>query len=238
MNKLIASIIAIISAITLSAQTPGASGMAPYELNVKEFNELKVVDAINVEYFCNPALAGKVQFESTSDVASAIIFDPNGKGKLEIKLANRSVPMQNLPTVRVYSSYLTKVENSGDSTLRVLSVAPGAKFEARLIGNGNLYVRDIKVARADIKLSTGKGTINVSGSCQSANISLTGSGTIDAFGLQSADATCKLLGTGWIKCSAADNLNISGAGSGTVSYKGKPVTRVKTMGIKVKSFDD
>lgn len=235
-NKIIyvaAFMAAVITSFDLSAQ----SGMAPYSLNVKEFSELKVVDGVNVEYFCDASKAGTVEFESTPDVASAIIFEPNGKGKLEVKLASRDEKYENLPVVRVYSSFLTKVENSGDSTLKVVTVAPSATFEGRLVGNGKLVVGDVQSPRVQLKLSTGKGTITASGKCENLKIRLTGTGEINAFDLAAADVECALLGTGWIKCSAADNLKVSGAGTGTVSFKGNPVTRVKALSVKVKKFE-
>lgn len=219
--------------VNVSAQ----SGIAPYNLNVKEFNELKVVDGVNVEYFFDSSKAGTVEFESTPEVASAIIFEPNGKGKLSIKLASRDEKYTNLPVVRVYSSFLTKIENSGDSTVKVLTVAPAPTFEAKLIGNGNLVLNDLQSARVQIKLSTGKGKITASGKCENVKIGLTGAGEINAFDLQAVDAECSLLGTGWIKCSAKDNLKVSGAGTGTVTFKGNPITRVKALSVKVKRFE-
>lgn len=69
-------------ALVLFAQALGAFAQAPekFTVEVKEFDELKVVDGINVEYFCDPSKAGKVEFESTPQMASSIMFQPNGKG--------------------------------------------------------------------------------------------------------------------------------------------------------------
>lgn len=227
----------LLMAVVLPLYSAAQSGVAPYSLNIKEFNELKVVDGINVEYFCDASKAGTVEFESTPDVASAIIFEPNGKGKLEIKLASRDEKYDNLPVVRVYSTFLTKVENSGDSTVNVVTVAPSASFEARLVGNGRLMVRDIQSPRVQIKLSTGKGKITAAGKCESLKIRLTGTGEINAFDLAAADVECALLGTGWIKCSASEDLKVNGAGTGTVTFKGNPITRVKALSVKVKRFE-
>lgn len=210
-----------------------ASGFAPYELDVKEFNELKVVDGINVEYFCNPEKAGKVEFEATPDVASAIIFEPNNKGKLEVKLAVRDKKYTNLPTVRVYSTYLTKVENDGDSTVTVVSLKEGPKLDVRLVGNGKIKVRGIKVVQLNAALATGKGDITLEGSATDAKLSLTGTGSIDALDLLSNNTVCKLMGTGWIKCWTVNDLNVSGMGTGTVSYKGTPMLKVKALKLKV-----
>lgn len=227
----------LMMAVVLPFNSAAQSGVAPYSLNVKEFSELKVIDGVNVEYFCDASKAGTVEFESTPEVASAIIFEPNGKGKLEIKLASRDEKYENLPVVRVYSSFLTKVENSGDSTLNVVTVAPSASFEAKLVGNGKLMVGNIQSPRVQIKFITGKGKITAGGKCENLKITLAGTGEINAFDLEATDVECSLLGTGWIKCSASGNLKVSGAGTGTVTFKGNPITRVKALSVKVKRFE-
>lgn len=226
-----------IAALLCSAVAFADSGIAPYELNVKEFDELKVVDGINVEYFCNPEKAGLVAFEASPDVASAIIFEPNGKGKLEVKLAVRDQKYTNLPTVRVYSSYLTKIENDGDSTLNVVSLKEGPELEVKLVGNGRINVRGIKVARLNTSLATGKGTIVVDGSATEAKLSLWGTGEVDASDLLAKNISAKLMGTGWIKCWAIDKLNVSGMGTGAVSHKGNPAVSIKALKLKVKKLE-
>lgn len=151
------NLLAVLSFLLPMVSFAQNSGYESFSLDVKEFNELKVVDGINVEYFCDPSQAGKVKFESTRAMADAIIFEANGKGKLEVKLAIRDNKYENLPTVRVYSTYLTKVENDGDSTLTVVTSAPGPKFQGKLVGNGRLVVNGVTAARSEFTLATGKG---------------------------------------------------------------------------------
>lgn len=210
-----------------------------YELSFDNFHELKVVDGINVDYECNPQMAGKVVFETTPELAPAVIFEPS-KTKLEIKLASRDVKYTNLPTIKVYSTYLTSVSNEGDSTVRVFSVAPGPKFTARLIGNGRLVVRDVKATNVDAKIQTGHGTIVLFGTTESAKLSLIGgSGQIQADELAANEVKCSILGTGHIFCYPLQTLNVSGQGSGTVFYRGTPalVKKGALVSVKVKSID-
>lgn len=237
MRRIRNMLIGLVAVLMCPGMVVAQSGMAPYSLKVKEFNELKVVDGINVDYFCDDSKAGTVEFESSPEMASSIIFEPNGKGKLEVKLAVRDQKYENLPVVRVYSSFLSKIENSGDSTVKVVSVAPGPKFEGRLVGNGKLILEGLKFSNIRLKLATGKGKIVAEGECANLKAALTGTGEIDAFGLKATDVACSLIGTGWIKCNAVDNLKISGAGTGTVTFKGNPITRVKALSVKVKRFE-
>jgi len=237
MNHIIRSLI-IGAAMSAPAMASAQSQIAPYELQVKEFSELKVADGINVEYYCNPQMDGKVMFETTPELVPAIVFDSNGKGKLEIKLASRDVKYTGLPTVRVYSSFLSKVENSGDSTVTVVSVAPVPKLETKLSGNGAMTVNGIRTTQLNASLSTGKGTITLSGTATNAKMSLTGTGKIIATELKVNDAECKIIGTGWIKCNVADNLKVTGLGTGGVSFLGNPITRVKALSVKVNRLEE
>ncbi len=66
------SLLAALTATQGAAQAP-----TRYELDVKDFSELKVTDGINVDYVCNPDSAGKAVFFATPDIASQILFVPN-----------------------------------------------------------------------------------------------------------------------------------------------------------------
>ncbi|MDE6116673.1 MAG: DUF2807 domain-containing protein [Duncaniella sp.] len=226
MKRVFTPIIMIIAALALNAQS-----LTKYELNVGEFNELKVVDGINVDYRCNPDSAGLAVFTSLPDKASAFIFN-NKKGKLTMQISTESVGVKDMPLVTVYSEYLTKVENSGDSTVRVLSVARGPKFSATLIGNGRLAVRDVKSTEVNGKIATGNGTLVLDGSCERANISFMGTGVIQADGLKAQQVSVKASGTGSIGVWAVKTLSLVGAGSTKVYYKGEPEIKNRTVGIK------
>lgn len=204
-----------------------------YRLDVGEFNELKVVDGINVEFFCDSERAGTVEFAAPAEMASSIMFEPK-KSKLTIMLASRSEPYTNLPTVRVYSSYLAKVSNEGDSLVRINSVADGAKFSCKVIGNGAVEVVSVKATDVEANLLTGRGTITIAGRANNASLKVTGSGRINALGLEAENINCKMTGTGTVECHPLKSLKMSGLG-GTLKYLGTPeietglINRVKLL---------
>ena len=219
------------------ALSVSAADNTRYELDVKDFSELKVTDAINVDYRCNPDSAGKAVFYATPEIASQILFVP-GTNKLEIQLApDESGVRRNLPVVTVYSSYLTFAENSGDSTVRVLSVAPGPKFRARVIGNGRMVVRNVKATQVDASIDTGKGSVVVYGEATSAKLTCTGTGSIQADELKASTVKCSVWGTGTIGCWPQENLSVMGAGSGTVYYRGKPSIKNRSLGVKLSALE-
>lgn len=221
-----------LAAFGLGAQNPAQH----YALNVKDFSELCVVDGINVDYVCMPDSAGYAVFDARPEVASQIMFEPSG-GKLKVQLASRDVDVDRLPTVRVYSRYLTSVENSGDSLVRVLSLAPGPKFKATLMGNGRLSVRGVDANEASAVLATGNGQLVVTGRCSTAKLRLAGTGSIVADDLEADDVSCTVAGTGTIGCWAKNNLSASGLGSADVIYRGEPNVRKRGIGLRVRRID-
>ncbi|MCC8071907.1 MAG: DUF2807 domain-containing protein [Bacteroidales bacterium] len=233
MKQLIAPIFMALGVMTLGAQS-----LSRYELDVKEFSELKVTDGVNVDYKCMPDSAGKAVFVAPASTASAIMFEPS-KGRLNVRLASEA-PKTGLPTVTVYSSYLTYVENDGDSTVRVLSVAPGPKFKAKVVGNGRLVVRNVETTTLEGSLDTGNGTVVLYGTTTEAKLSMTGSGNIQADDLKAQNVKAKLLGTGSISCWPEVKLSVSpmSAGSGTIYYRGTPEVKKKGLGIKVVALDE
>lgn len=208
-----------------------AADLVKYELKVSEFHELKVVDGINVVYSCNPDSAGLAVFTCPSSQASAFIFN-NKKGKLSMQLSTESVGSSNLPVIHVYSTYLTKVENSGDSLVKVVDIAEGPKFSAKLIGNGRLVVKNVKATEVNGAISTGNGTLVLSGKCEHAGIGFMGTGVIQADELEAGTVSVKASGTGSIGVWAVKSLSVMGAGSTKVYFKGTPEVKNRSVGIK------
>lgn len=230
----------IITAIIAAAvsSTAAAQDYKHYELNVGEFHELEVTDAINVDYEHNSYKAGKVEFDATSDVADAIIFRP-AQGKLQIELATRDTVYPTLPTVRVYSSFLSKISNEGDSTVRVITINPGPTLDARLIGNGRLVLRDVRTTNADMSILTGRGTLVVYGTAENTHFNITGAGTIQADEFRSNAVSCTLTGTGSLFCYPGKTLNVKGMGSIKVYYRGNPKIKKSWLSnAKIISLDD
>lgn len=221
-------LMAILAVTTL---TVVAAEQKRYELDVKDFNSLKVVHSINVDYICNPDSAGMAVFTASSDRASTLMFS-NNSGSLSIQLAVEDRQLSEIPSVTVYSSTLEKIENDGDSTVRVLSVAPNVKFQGKVIGNGRLSIRDIRSSEVKLTLATGNGVIVANGTVSNLKINFSGTGTIQADSLQSEEVNIRAGGTGAIGCYATSKLNVYGAGSTKIYYKGSPEIKNRSIGIK------
>lgn len=210
-----------------------------YIINVGDFNQLKVTSGVNVDYVCSTDSAGMVRFSAEPDMVSAIETQVK-KGRLRISLkAEEGKTLTGLvPTVTVYSGSLQKVENEGDSTVRVLSSAAVPVFNARLIGNGALVVRKVKATSVDCSLLAGHGRMVVYGECTDARLNLTGTGILQADGLKAVNASCYATGTGEIGVNAS-KVKVSGAGSAIIYYVGTPViTKSLAIGVKVLPLEE
>ena len=135
MKKQLATFIAVFIAAVAALS---AENTHRYELKVGDFNRLVVDDGINVEYRCSEDSAGLAVYEATKALADQLIFDFSKKGRLMIQkqFHGEGELSDDLPVVRVYSKFLSQVQNNGDSAVVVVSVAPCPEFKATVIGNG------------------------------------------------------------------------------------------------------
>lgn len=226
MNRIITSLLLTFAILGLHAEQT-------YKLKVGEFSQLTVIAPLNVDYICSPDSAGMAVFTCDPSVASALMFNVNGS-KLTVRtMADENTPSPDrLPRIKVYSRFLTRAENQGDSTLRVLSVAGTPKFEGIVEGNGTLVVRDIHAT--DLKLTDrlGHGMIVASGKCDNLKASLTGTGVIQADDVEANVVSVNAKGTGSVGVWAVEKLSVTGLGSTSVYYKGNPEIKTRSLGIK------
>lgn len=217
------------------------AGMAEkhyYELNVGDFNKLKIQDNANVIYRCNPDSAGYAAFHAEPEFADAFIFSNNNKGTLKIQVNTDDLGQPGLPTLLVYSNFLSEIENSSEFTTMVETIAPCAKFKAKLIGNGKLVADNLNCTDIEAVISTGNGTIVLSGTTSSLSLKMVGTGVIQADNLMAKHVNCQKLGTGSIGCWATESLNVKGIGTTKVYYKGNPSEIKKSGGGQLIKLDD
>lgn len=230
MKKYIALVFGALFTVSANAQTP-----EDYKLEVKDFDQLKVTDGINVDYYCSDDSAGMAYFTCVPAMAPKLMFS-NNKNCLHIQVASGDEILTDLPTIRVYSTSLQKVENASDSTVRVVKAAPVPVFKSKVIGNGTLIITDIEANTVEASIQTGKGHIVISkGKAQKVKLSNVGTGPIEAGGLQGKEVKATLFGTGDVDCTATQKLLIYGAGSGKVYYNGNP-EQVSNRSLGVKAF--
>lgn len=207
--------------------------VSKYEIKVGDFSKLKVYDNIDVIWQCNSDSVGYAVFTCESGLSDAILFDNNGKGSLKIQVTSEMENNPKLPVVRVYSNYLSFVQNSSEGTVTAISPTPGPEFKAEIIGNGTVKVTGINSTEVSGKVNTGCGKVILSGTCSTVHLNMVGTGIIDADGLETSIVKCKVLGTGEIYCSPKDLLSVYGIGSTKIYYKNTPGEIKKVGGGKL-----
>lgn len=212
-------LIAMLASIaTATAQTQS------YRLKVGPFDRLKITDNVNVVYHCAPDSAGYVTWHGDKEFADAFIFT-NNKGQLRVQVSTDDVDMPGLPTLHIYSDFLTEVENFSDFNTTVNAPAPSPQFKAIQIGNGTITVNDLRATKVTAAITTGNGTVTLSGTCQEATLRMVGTGVIAADRLRAGTVNCRILGSGTIGCSPSATLNVKGIGSTKIYYTGNPTVK-------------
>lgn len=229
-NTYLRTLLLLLVSLTITVPV-GAVQLHDYRLQIGQFDKLKVTDNVNVIYRCVPDSAGYVYYRGTEQFADAFIFTLN-KGSLRIQVSTEDVGQPDLPTIYVYSDFLTEVENSSDFKLTVFSPAPCPEFKAIQIGNGSIVVDDLRATKVTASLATGNGTLNISGSCEQAVFRMVGVGMIEADMLRANSVSCKILGNGTIGCWPLERLDVKGIGATKIYYKGNPKVK-KTGGGKL-----
>ena len=201
--------------------TPAIAKPKTYRLDVGRFDKVKITDNVNVIYKTVTDSIGTAVFTGEEEFANAFIFS-NSKGKLTIQVNTEDVDNPELPTIYIYSDYITAVENSSDKTIIVNHSIPVPSFNARQIGNGEIIANGINATSVDAQLTTGKGIVKVSGKCTKATYKMLGTGKIEAADMEAMSVQCSIIGTGDIYCWAEKELKTRGIGSTKIFYKGTP----------------
>lgn len=230
MKHLLAAIIAWSAALAAAAQTN------TYSINVGDFDEIKVVNGVNIVHKQSADSAGLAVFSGRREVISAITFQ-NKNSKLQVEAVYDDQPIDNLPTVTVYSTFLKKVVNWGDSTVVVEKLALCPEFSAKIIGNGEIVVKQLECLKAGASVDAGSGHIVLKGKTKQAKYGLMSAGTIEAGELEAATVSINLFGIGSIDCFATETLSVKGV-SGNVYYHGHPAQiKNKSVGLKLTAVD-
>lgn len=233
MKKVLFLVISICSSLICFAEE-----VADYKLEINDFDKLKVTDAINVEYYCSEDSAGWAYFSCTPSVADKLLFT-NNKSQLHIQVDVLDELAENLPTIKIYSRSLTKVENTADCNVVINNPQPVQNFKVRIVGNGMIVVKNLETGSLDAGINTGKGHMVISGTANRVKLSNVGTGPLEAGALSATNVKVVLLGTGNIDCCASESISVYGAGSGKVYYVGKPEKVVnRSLGVKAINLDE
>ena len=208
-----------------------------YNVEVGQFEKLKVNGNFNVVYKNLPDSTGFARFEAPQGNEGLFVIKTKGDGNLRVEPNDDKWGNRDLPVLYLYSDFLSVLESYSDQTVEVENLAPCATFSVTQVGNGRININNVKCNNLTASISTGNGTIYISGKCINANFRMVGAGLISADQLQAENVKCRILGTGSIGCWPIDNLSVTGLGTTKIYYKGKPNVK-KTGGGKLFELPD
>lgn len=224
MNKITALFLLTLCSLCSLAQTHR------YEIRTGNFTAIKLYDNVNVRYRCVPDSAGMAVFDAPGKLADKYLFTVTPKGELKIQLEPEYAERKDMPTVTVYSNFLTYAENSSENTLEIISPAPAAEFKCKLVGNGCIKVSGLDCMQVYGTISTGNGRIELSGKCTDFKARMVGTGFIQADGLTAENVTCRIMGTGSICCAPTKELKVRGIGTTRIYYSATPDLMINKKG--------
>ncbi|MDE7160303.1 MAG: DUF2807 domain-containing protein [Muribaculaceae bacterium] len=211
----------ILLAIICLSGVSATAAPRKHTLDIGQFNKINITDDIDVVYRCVADSTGTVAFTAEESLANAFIFTNSG-GKLRVQINTEMVERPELPTIYLYSDYLTSAENGGNGTLTIETPHPCPEFKVVQVGNGRIIAEDINATEVKGTLATGNGNVVLSGKCDKASLKMVGAGSIQADRLQAKEVNSIIFGGGSIGCFAEQLLKVKGLGSTKIYYKGTP----------------
>lgn len=144
--------------------------------------------------------------------------------------------------INTHSSVLTHAKIAGDSEFNIDSALVTNELEIDFAGSGSIHLKDT-VRAGEIKMDmagsatanltyiicdnfaskmAGSGNIYVAGTSKNADFKMAGSGEVHGFDFIVENMKGKIAGSGRIDIYATNSIDVKGAGSGDVNYKGNP----------------
>lgn len=166
---------------------------------------------------------GKITLEGESNLLEYVVTEVSD-GKLKIKTKkgyNIRVSNGKKLVITVPFEDLDKVALAGSGDVYTKNATiKGDEFKMALAGTGDVIL-DVDVD--DLKMAvSGSGDMTARGTADNAEVKLAGSGDIHAYKLKAKNTVVSLAGSGDIRVYAENSIKARVAGSGDITYKGRP----------------
>lgn len=151
-------------------------------------------------------------------------------GTLKIRYKSKVSIRQNWERVTAYvtARRIEALSQSGSGSITVVGKLKANELNASLSGSGHVvFESDVDVCNASL---SGSGRITANGRATKSNVSISGSGRFDGRELKSQSANLKISGSGTIAIHANDQLDASVSGSGSIRYSGNAKANFKKSG--------
>ena len=204
-----------------------------YEIYTGEYSGIRVEGLCEIQYFAAPS--NTVTLEIQPNLREYYVVEVKN-GELIVSNTRKINYSSRSPVLTVSTPALNSLAIAGMCTFKINDKIKGDAFnlDIRGAGDGNAEF-DVNSLKASM---AGAGDFEFSGKADIAEIKLSGAGKLNAFSLQTREASVDLSGAGTIKIYSSEKLSIKASGAGTVEYKGSPSLSLNTSGlVSIKKAD-
>jgi len=206
----------------------GKGSPEKYEIYTGEYNGIKVEGLCEIQYFAAPS--NTVTLEIQPNLREYYVVEvQNGelivRSTRKINYSSKSLS----PVLTVSTPALNSLAIAGMCTFKTNDKIKGDAFNLDIRGAGDGKAEfDVNILKASM---AGAGDFEFSGMADIAHIDLSGAGKLNAFSLQTREASVDLSGAGTIRISSSEKLTINASGAGTVEYRGSPSLSLNKSGL-------
>jgi hypothetical protein len=213
----------------------GVGARETYTIEVGGFTGIKVIAACEINYHASPSESVTLEIQPnlrehyTVEVRDGVLHIGTEKG-VRINLGT------SIPILTVYAPTLTGLDMAGAGTFTAHDTITADSFTMVVSGAASGEA-DLDVKDASVILS-GAGTFNLTGRADTAQLRMSGAGSLDALGLITRVADVTMSGVGMVRIHCTDDLRIDAGGVGSVEYRGSPGININRSGmVSVKNVD-
>ena len=186
------------------AGVPGSGVSATESREIEDFTEIEFCGSGKVNVRCGAT----TDLQITADDNLLEYFETEVDGDTLIIRSKGSISTTITPTFDISTDQLQRIE---------------------LTGSGDVEISDVASDEFEV-LITGSGSVKAIGRSNSLSVGLTGSGHTNLSNLRVETAKAKLTGSGSATVFAANKLDASILGSGSLNYSGNPNVTKKVTG--------
>ena len=189
-----------------------------FTFNVGEIKEIKIELFCNIEYYAAPS--NTVTLEIQPNLMEFVTVEESG-GVLTVK-STRTINWYNMqaPVLTVSTPALDRVSLMGAGAFTTQDTITAESFT--LVASGALSGNaDFDVGSIIVDMS-GAGDIKFTGIADTARLSISGAGSLNALELRTRDANINLAGAATVKISCSESLTLNPGGVGSIEYRGNP----------------
>jgi hypothetical protein len=190
----------------------------PGQPDVKPFHSMSISIAADVDI--EQGSPQKMVIDADPADLERIVAEVNN-GQLQIRLKSPGDRIKGKVAIHIKVPDLDEISVAGSARVNTKSSFKAGDMTVRISGSGIISFDDLTAQAIEAKIS-GSGKLFLAGKGQNFDVSLAGSGQVDAYGFQTVMFDGKISGSGNCKVNVSQELGASIAGSGTISYKGNP----------------